>query len=320
VTEHIPCPLCGSWNHQPLFLACDRLVGQPGAFPVVRCARCTLVFLNPRPAADALARFYPATYYPLDGRPTPEARAIAAGLLARVTSWLDTTCAPAPRLLDVGCGTGLFLHLAQERGLDVEGIELSPSAVAYARENYGLQVQEGTLASATLPESSFHVVTMWHVLEHLPDPVAALRAIERALVPGGLLLVGVPNVASVEARLFGRRWFSLDAPRHLVHFAPETLGQALEGAGYTVERIVQSDGTAGLVYSVMGDIHGILERLGRGPLSDRTYQRVARTLDVPAKPLCRLVAAGGYGGALEGYALKMSGEAPQRSATGAIRR
>jgi SAM-dependent methyltransferase len=305
-SDHIPCPLCGGWNHRQRFVARDRLVGRPGAFPVVQCAGCGLTFLNPRPTPDSLGAYYPDIYYPLDAEPAHSALAIAHGLLSRVETWLSRTDKGHVRLLDVGCGTGLFLHLAQQRGLRVKGIELSGSAAAYARHNYALDVQEGTVESVELAPQSFDIITMWHVLEHLPDPVATLRHLDAALAPGGLLLAGVPNIGSLEARIFGRRWFSLDAPRHLTHFSPATLAMAAAKAGLDVERIVHSDGTAGLVYSLMGDLTGVLQKTRGRQLSDAAYHRVARVLHAACSPVCWLLARLGQGGALEMYARKPS--------------
>ncbi len=302
--ESPDCLLCGSSSARTLFIARDRLLGRPGEFPVVRCTSCGLVFLRPRPSPSALGSFYPDTYYPLDQQPSREAFAVAEGLLARITEWRRGQRLETPSILDIGCGTGLFLHLAHEAGLRVRGIELSESAVAYARANYGLDVHHGTLENADLPEESFDIITMWHVLEHLPSPVEALRRVARLLRPGGLLLLGVPNIGSIEARIFGRRWFSLDAPRHLSHFTPRTLAAALIAAGLIPRRIIHSPGTAGLVYSVMGDLTGVMLKLRGRPLSDSTYHRAANVLHRVARPLCAGAARIGRGGALEAYAIK----------------
>lgn len=304
--EVVVCPLCGPSRTRTLFVARDRLLGGPGAFPVIRCLSCGLVFLNPRPTAAALGAYYPDAYYPLDADPDPAALAVAGGLAARVAGQVERNGHSAPSVLDIGCGTGLFLREARERGWTVEGIELSRSAVAYARERFGLPVRQGALDEIALPDAAFDVITMWHVLEHLPDPLAALRQAARALRPGGLLLLAVPNIGSLEARLFGRRWYSLDAPRHLYHFSPETLRALLERAGLHEERTVHSAGTAGLVYSLMGDLTGVSLKLRHRPLSAAAYQRSARALSLAAAPLCALTARAGQGGALEVYALKAS--------------
>jgi SAM-dependent methyltransferase len=302
--DYPACPLCGSGTTRQLFVARDRLLGRPGRFPIVRCTSCGLVFLRPRPAAGALGAYYPDDYYPLDEQPSTEAEAVARDLLRKVSSWTRARGIDRPRVLDVGCGVGLFLHLAEQAGMQVRGIELSGSAVSYARANYGLDVHHGMLEDAEIAPAFCDIVVMWHVLEHLPDPVAALRQVAELLTPGGLLLAAVPNFGSYEARLFSRRWYSLDAPRHVIHFPPHTLRAAVEQAALSVLVIDHSTGTAGLVYSLMGDLTGVSLKLRRRPLSDPTYHRTAAILHQLAKPPCRLAARLHHGGALELQAIK----------------
>jgi SAM-dependent methyltransferase len=302
--ETADCPLCGAGERALLFVARDRLLNRPGSFPVVRCARCGFVYLGERPAPDALLSYYPETYYPLGSEPSPAALAVASGLLARVEAWLARHPRPDPTILDIGCGTGLFLSLAQQAGYDTRGIELSAAAVAYGRQRFGLEIDCGALDDVALPPASFDVVTLWHVLEHLPNPVGALRRVKQALRPDGLLLLGVPNFGSLEARLFGRRWYSLDAPRHFSQFTPETLARALVKAGLEVEHLVVSPGTAGLVYSVMGDLTGVSLKLRGRPLSEHTYHEIAARVEVAARPLCTLAARLARSGAIEAYATK----------------
>jgi SAM-dependent methyltransferase len=300
--ETIDCPLCGSDDPTHLFVARDRLVGLPGEFPVVRCRSCGFVYLNPRPALESLSGWYPDVYYPVGGgAETPEAIAVGRGLLQRV----ESVGSQRPlSVLDIGCGTGLFLKFARDAGHSVQGVELSESAVVYGRQVYGLPIEHGMVDSVALPENTFDVVTMWHVLEHLPEPVEALRTIVKSLRPGGTVLFGVPNIESVEAKLFGRRWFSLDAPRHLGHFSPETARRAVEAAGLNIERIDHSSGTAGLVYSMMGDLTGVSLKLRGRELSESSYHRVAGLLGVPARGVCVLASRLGRGGAIEVYARK----------------
>lgn len=301
---HDTCPLCGGRTFDRLFVARDRLLDRPGTFPVVRCGNCGLTQLHPLPTAAELAAHYPPSYFPLDQDPADEARDVARGLLARVTAWLKRSGHASARILDVGCGTGLFLSLAAAQGMPTRGIELSEDAVDYARQRHGLNVHHGTLETAELEDAAFDIITMWHVLEHVPDPLDALRRCERALAPEGLLLIGVPNIESLEARLFGKRWYSLDAPRHLYHFTPATMTASLAKSGLDVERIVHSGGTAGFVYSVMGDITGVSLKLRSRPLHEGAYHRTARVLHLAVRPLCIGAAALSRGGAIEVYAVK----------------
>jgi SAM-dependent methyltransferase len=135
-------------------------------------------------------------------------------------------------LLDVGCADGLFLHLAQSAGWEVRGVEMAESSAAYARETYQLDVLPGDLRHANFPDQYFDVITFWHVLEHLHDPLGELHEAYRVLKPEGLLVVDVPNIASWQANFFGADWRALDVPRHLYHFSPDTLKAMLARAGF----------------------------------------------------------------------------------------
>jgi SAM-dependent methyltransferase len=156
----------------------------------------------------------------LSGLATPLLRAFDRQRLALLR-------APAgARILDAGAGRGRFVATAAAAGYEASGIEPSPRGPVDAR------IARVTIEEARFPASSFDAVTLWHVLEHLDDPGAALRRIADWLAPGGLLLVGVPNIASWQARAGGERWYHLDAPRHRVHFTPAGLGELLEASGF----------------------------------------------------------------------------------------
>ncbi|MHB9091376.1 MAG: class I SAM-dependent methyltransferase, partial [Chloroflexota bacterium] len=240
----------------------------------------------------------------LEAEPAAAELAVAKWYFRQVGRWAAAHDLAEPRLLDVGCGAGLFLRQAQTAGWQARGIEPSASAVAYARGRFGLEIHLGTLADAPLAGETFDIITLWHVLEHTPDPVATLRQGAGLLAPGGMLLVAVPNFGSLEALLFGRRWYSLDAPRHLYDFVPATLEALLAKAGLAVEHVAHSPGSAGFAYSVMGDLTGVSVRLRGRHLSEKVYARALAGISRAASPFCGLAARAGRGGALEVYARK----------------
>jgi SAM-dependent methyltransferase len=140
---------------------------------------------------------------------------------------------PRGSLLDIGAGRGRFVAAARRAGWAAEGIEPSARGTSAAASAYGVALERGTLASTS---GTYDVVVLWHVLEHLDDPSAALAHVASLLAPGGRLLIGVPNLDSVQARLGGDRWFHLDLPRHRTHFTPAGLRRLLQRHGFTVER------------------------------------------------------------------------------------
>ena len=258
--EQIACPLCGEGSATALFEQRDFALGVPGRFPLVRCPRCGLLYQNPRIRMDQLDLAYPANYPPHTKDPEvsraahrlgpvgrrvlaqrlgyrhldPGELPLAARLRGAVTGgrivkafvpWVGQG-----RLLDVGCAMGRFMGLMQSVGWTVSGIEIDPEAAAHARK-VTPDVFHGDPMDAPFAPGSFDLVTAFHVLEHLPDPVGVLRRMLGWLAPGGIAVVEVPNVSGVGGRVFGRYWSGLEMPRHLVQFTPETMGALAERAG-----------------------------------------------------------------------------------------
>jgi len=138
---------------------------------------------------------------------------------------------PPGLLLDVGCAAGEFLDGARSQGWDVEGIEYDPQTAERTRRERSIPVRAGAIEEVALPDG-VSVCTFWASLEHLTEPLLALRRVREVLIPGGCAIVLVPNFASWEARLGGEYWPHLDVPRHLYHYEPDTLRRLLEAAGF----------------------------------------------------------------------------------------
>lgn len=147
---------------------------------------------------------------------------------------------PAPAengaVLDVGAATGLFVECARKRGWNATGIEPSAWAAAHAREVHGQPVVTGFLADQELPTGSVEMVTLWEVIEHLPDPASELREIHRVLRQGGTLAISTPDAGSLVARLLGRKWPGWrKIPEHLFHFDRKSLTKLLTATGFEVQ-------------------------------------------------------------------------------------
>jgi SAM-dependent methyltransferase len=218
----------------------DATLGGTGLwFPVVQCHDCGLCFTNPRPTPESIAQFYPPEYPPHQ-IPSPERQArrpsrFLAGYRNRYHSarqGLDWH--GQGRLLDFGCGGGSFLERMHRQGWQVSGVDVSTVAVQRVCTELGLRALAGSLPNPKLDPASFDIITMWQSLEHVHDPLTVLREARRLLAPGGQLIVVVPNIDSLPFRWFGHAWYSLDLPRHLVHFAPWTLQLMLQRAGFQV--------------------------------------------------------------------------------------
>jgi SAM-dependent methyltransferase len=139
-------------------------------------------------------------------------------------------------VLDVGCNNGGLLVKLRDRGFEVSGIEMGEAGVRVCRER-GLDVTHGNVEGVDLPNERFATVLLSHVLEHVRTPIEVLRRLRSALVPGGRIVIAVPNARGTCARLFAEHWHGWDPPFHLTHFDPQSLRAVLEKAGYEVTKV-----------------------------------------------------------------------------------
>ena len=228
LVQEVPCPICGSGAHSPLFAK--------QGFTFVRCDACSLVFVNPQlKESVVLDEYRSAATNDLwfDVLASERQQALDREKFAEVLDALEPHRGDA-RLLDVGCSLGLFLDLARARGWHGIGLEIAPRALTYARERYGLEVLEKPLSEAGFAAERFDAVTLLSVLEHAPRPLDLLVECARVLRPGGALYVIVPNVESLACRVLHERARTFDGRNHLVYFSVPTLGDALRRAGFDV--------------------------------------------------------------------------------------
>lgn len=227
--DYVPCPACGqSKPTSPLWRVPDRLWFPDHNFNLVRCNQCQFVYLNPRPDDIEMKKHYPDFFYSYAEFPDGMPPAFLWRLRQIESRKKDG------KLLDVGCGDGFFLVFSLQRGWDVYGLDTCPGAVQAAKEKLGERVSLNTLKRASYASDFFDVVSLFEVLEHLPNPMDHLLEIRRILQPGGWVCLSVPNFASLERWVFGKWWVGLDAPRHLQQFTPESLQSFLERAGFDV--------------------------------------------------------------------------------------
>ncbi len=245
--EEVPCPLCGADEPELVRYARDRLFGRPGRYRIVRCTKCQLRYLSPRPTVAGLGLHYPNEYFIY--RTPDEVPALARPMMnALVASRWRSYIArlerargrftPETKVLDVGCGLNDCLRTLHDlRGSVGVGIDFKPEIVAYVRSQCALPVHEGTLQDAHFPDGSFDMVMMNEYLEHEPDPRGLLAEARRVTKKGGHLAVEVPFIEGFPAKLFGAYWSQIDAPRHLLHFTRETLTELLRRSGFRLVRL-----------------------------------------------------------------------------------
>lgn len=227
-------------------------------FDVLVCRGCEQIFLHPLPSeaeieelfrqlyttgrgsVPELASYYGFTYHDEPGNP----------LVAQYESYLDRieSVRTPGRVLDVGCGTGLFLAVARRRGWEPFGIDESREATDWAREHFGLDPWVGAFDDFVSRGERFDAITGWDVIEHARDPVALARAMRQSLAPGGVVALSTPNQRSildlVAGFLYRASLGRVVAPlekfyieQHFLYFTPESLGRCLDRAGLQMIRI-----------------------------------------------------------------------------------
>lgn len=263
------CPWCGA-----------ALPGGAPAAPwhVVRCTACGVGVTRPWPTDAELDAAYPEAYRPAEGRFSGPGDAVLRFSRGRLARRIDALAPPGP-VLDVGSGDGSLLQAVRRSGRAAAGLER------------GAGGQDGVraLELTELPAGErYAAIVLWHSLEHLRDPAGAVAAATAHLLPGGVLLIAVPNLASLQARAFGPAWLALDLPRHLTHLTAGALRGRLSALGLQVER--ESHWRGGQV--MFGWLHGLVRLLpGRPDLYDALRREQAR-LGPAGPPRSRAILAG----------------------------
>jgi len=236
------CPGCGDPGVRTLFRARDRLYRTTDkSFLVVECKNCRLIRLEPRPTLQELALYYPDEYWyaPQSDAASQLEEAYRRFVLRDHVNFVMRAVQDSGEkglLVDVGCGGGLLLRMLRERGLPVLGLETSIPAATSAWKRNGVAVVCGDLSKSPIERGTCAAVTMFHVLEHLHDPVSYLRSARDLLVPGGRLVVQVPNASCWQFLMFGDHWNGVDVPRHLVNYRERDLESLLDYCGFQVVR------------------------------------------------------------------------------------
>lgn len=264
------CISCGKAGRILYSKTRDRLYGIQGSWNSLVCPKCDLTWISPRPLPNELPKLYKSYFthrisdesrskqmgfkaktrsavmlkygYPVQGDSAPGTLHIAIAHLVRPLSDMiahDLLYLPGPvggTLVDIGCGNGDYLMKMKFLGWQVVGVEFDPVSANLARERLNSPIF-GSLESASILPSTCDVITMSHVIEHLPDPEATLKECYRLLRPGGRLVVLTPNLHALTHKVFGRYWFGLQPPQHLQIFSRASLSSFTFQAGFQNVRV-----------------------------------------------------------------------------------
>ncbi|RKY24273.1 MAG: hypothetical protein DRP79_08015, partial [Planctomycetota bacterium] len=225
----------GSGRTRFLWEGRDRIHNLPGTYFQFACEGCGTIFVHPQPDAGDLARHYPEDYeaYVTADREKRLKRIYNRLGAQRKANYAARFCAGG-EILDIGCGRGDFIDAMRERGYGVHGIEYSRHGAETCRKRE-LDVTQGDFEGIPLTDSTYDLVTMWHVLEHLRDPARAVKRVAASLKPGGCFIFCFPNITALNRSVFGRLWAGYDVPRHLFTFSEKAVERMLGAADLAME-------------------------------------------------------------------------------------
>jgi 2-polyprenyl-3-methyl-5-hydroxy-6-metoxy-1,4-benzoquinol methylase len=236
-TETINCLFCGSSRSTRFSKLAD----------IVTCSSCGVTYLRTRPTQEAMYEIYQSYANETSHMRPPDTIAAAkqAGLrrpyfLNEVSGFRTNDIKGA--WLDVGCGWGALLDEARDQGYKPKGIELTRNCLDFATMQLGIPVSNSQFLDSRIDNDSCSIVSMVHVLEHLPYPKQTLEKLYAILEEGGMFCGIVPNINSVGSVYLKDKWTWLDPVHHYVHYAPQTLTKVLQDAGFTVERLYTAIG------------------------------------------------------------------------------
>lgn len=219
------CPWCGSENAQ-LHLELKDLFLTQEQFKILECKDCGLLYTTPRPNKEEIGSYYKSDEYyshqeNKDGF-IPKVYEKVKSINLKNKYHIATEKAKKGKILDIGCGVGDFLHTMEQQGWDCTGVEPSEDAKAIARKRIKAQLLSSE-EQENLPEGSFDVITMWHVLEHVDALRWQIQQLYRLCRSGGRIIIALPNYKSYDGQYYKAEWAAYDVPRHLNHFDQKTL-------------------------------------------------------------------------------------------------
>lgn len=234
------CPICNSVQLKTFMVCSDHTVSRE-TFNIVECDSCGFKFTNPRPEPSQLGKYYKSEEYvshsnTKKGFINSTYQTVRKYTLMKKLQ-LISKFYKTGSILDIGCGTGEFLNTCKNAKWNTTGIEPDADARKMAIDNYGLNVLEES-ELANLKDESFDIISMWHVLEHVPNLNERVQELKRLIKPNGVIIIAVPNCSSLDAKIYKENWAAYDVPRHLYHFIPKDIDALFKKYEMKVFRIL----------------------------------------------------------------------------------
>lgn len=230
------CPWCGSNKAQINLWLKDEFLTKKD-FHICECLNCGLLYTMPRPSKEKIGAYYKSDeYYSHQENKkgfVPRLYEAIKKINLKHKFRLASRDLPVGKLLDIGCGVGDFLHIAEHNGWQCTGVEPSEEAREIARQ----RIKGDLLYSEDLeqlPDQSFDLITMWHVLEHVDDLKWQVAQLQRLIKPEGRIVIAVPNYRSYDGRFYNAFWAAYDVPRHLNHFNKTVVTKIFKTSGLSL--------------------------------------------------------------------------------------
>ncbi|MFL5772057.1 MAG: class I SAM-dependent methyltransferase [Flavisolibacter sp.] len=229
--HYTSCPVCDSRDINPLLTVKDHSVSKQD-FVIWQCTNCSLRFTQDVPDSDSIGEYYRSPEYIshtniATGPVNRLYQKVRKHTLSQKASLITRFTVTAGAILDIGAGTGAFLHTMKEKNWKVTGIEPDAGAREEAKKSFEVELQD-IHHLEKLSAGSFDAITMWHVLEHVHDLHATVEKLKSLLKPDGKMFIAVPNYTSGDSSIYKLFWAAYDVPRHLYHFTPKTMKVLLE--------------------------------------------------------------------------------------------
>ncbi|MBL3654536.1 class I SAM-dependent methyltransferase [Fulvivirga sediminis] len=231
------CPICSESNYK-LFLTCQDYTVSQDLFNIVECTNCNFLYTNPRPFPKDLGKYYKSDDYISHSNKSNNLTNFTYRIARNYTlkgklSLVNRLQDRKTKLLDLGCGTGHFLKICSDDGWKCTGVEPDPDARKQATEQ-GLKVFSN-IEGVSLEQ--YNVISMWHVLEHVPNLNDYLSFIKTRLASNGHLIVAVPNHQSHDAKNYQDKWAAYDVPRHLYHFDQNSMAKLMHKHSLQIKEV-----------------------------------------------------------------------------------
>lgn len=230
------CPICNSTSIKEVMKIKDHKISQE-EFTLADCFDCGQRFTLDPPIESLIGPYYNSPRYISHSDNTEgiinRLYHVVREQMLKKKLRLIQKISNQKSILDIGSGTGYFLNTMKKAGFQTYGIEINESAREYSKKKFDLDIFSPSLLTEEKLPTQFHIATMWHVLEHIYNPLQYLTHINNALYKGGFLIIAVPNYISTDSKYYKNNWAGYDVPRHLWHFSPTTIKNLVKSSGFT---------------------------------------------------------------------------------------